>query len=83
MFRKKIPSGFFESLYQESRRKLMRTSFRELMNYMDQFTNDYMSALNSFRKNSSEIYLLEMKRAIASMQAVVDELTDDINSKAR
>ena len=61
----------------------MRTSFRELMNYMDQFTNDYMSALNSFRKNSSEIYLLEMKRAIASMQAVVDELTDDINSKAR
>ena len=53
------------------------------MNYMDQFTTEFMQQLDSFRKKNDLVFIIEMKRSIASMQAIVDELDDDLQAQAR
>jgi hypothetical protein len=53
------------------------------MNYMDQFTSEFIQALDNFKKKNDEAYIIDMKRSLASMQAVVDELNEDLQSQTR
>lgn len=58
-------------------------SFRELSNHLDQYANELLSALREFEKSPHESYILEMKRSLVHLEAIVDELHEDIRAKTR
>lgn len=80
MWKRIIPSGFYQLHYDQARRKLRKTSFRNLLNYLDTYITDFAKEFSAYahvNRSDQHIHLTEMKRIIAQMQAVVDELSDD------
>lgn len=81
--RKWVQPGFFEAYYQGARKKLRRTSFRNVEQYMEQYTNELIQAQIAFRSKRDVAHLTEMKWSIAAIQACVDELDEDLKTKTR
>ena len=81
--RKKLTyrSGFSQKDYDTVARKLSRLSVRELMNQLDQYLTEMLTIAYAYQHNNREELILEMKRDLITLMAVVDEMHEDYTAR--
>jgi hypothetical protein len=83
MIRKKkgYVSGFSQRDYDKVVRKLSRLSVRELLSQLDQYLTSMLSTVTAYQHNNREYLLMEMKRDLITLMAVVDELDEELKAR--
>ena len=68
--------------YLKIRRRLRLMSFRDLLSQLDQYTNDLILNIKKYRQFGGRLeYIQELQRTLIHLQAIVDELEDENNSR--
>jgi hypothetical protein len=70
-----------DSIYNSARRKLRNLTTRQLTSQLDMHLTDTLTVANSYMHQHKEEQILEMKRTVIVLMAVVDELHDDLKTR--